>query len=106
MRSSITSSQIKPEIGSKWKYEDKYDYSKNKQQNTTVNENLVKRSYDKNQRKQKVEDQTDSWFEPSKYAVDKSRSRSCLGNFAHEDIKLTSGKKLDDEISKINIRIK
>lgn len=56
--------------------------------------------------RKKIQDQTDSWFEPAKKLQDKSRSRSCLENFKNQDIKLNSGKKLDDEITKINARIK
>lgn len=63
-------------------------------------ESKGKKNIDKN------EDNSDSWFEPSKKLEIKNRSRSCLGNPPPEDIKLNSGKKLDDEISKINVRIK
>lgn len=51
-------------------------------------------------------DDSDSWFEPPQTALTKNRSRSCLNNFKEGDIKLNSGKKLDDEISKINVRIR
>lgn len=43
----------------------------------------------------KIEDQSDSWFEPVKKNQN-NRSRSCLENFKNDDIKLNSGKKLDD----------
>lgn len=61
-----------------------------------INVNLNKNSIVNANATKKMEDNTDSWFEPTKKPDDKNRSRSCLENFKYEDIKLNSGKKLDD----------
>ena len=48
---------------------------------------------------------TDSWFE-NKLDHNRNRARSCLGDFKQEGYHLSSGKKLDDEISRTANRIK
>lgn len=57
-----------------------------------LNNSLVKKTAEKG------DDSTDSWFEqPLKIRESRNnRTRSCLGAFKNEDLKLNSGKKLDD----------